>query len=89
MKHELRKMWLGGDEEKTRKLNDQPAGFVETKLAGGINSDGGRQGDGDNEQEGCHNQTINTVSPKGKQENEDVTRMLRPCPYISVIIWLQ
>lgn len=28
-----------------------------------------------------YKQTINTVSPKGKQENEDVTRVLILCPY--------
>lgn len=53
LKHAPRKMRWGGDEEESRKLNDQLTGFVETKLAGGINSDGGREGGGDDEQDGA------------------------------------
>lgn len=52
----------------SRKLNHQLTGFVETQLAGGTEGDGGRGGGGGGRRwaPGSHKQTINTVTPEGR-----------------------
>ena len=50
-------------------MNDQLTGFVETKLVRGIKGEGGRGG------------RVMMYPQREKQENEDVTRVLIPCPY--------
>lgn len=68
-------------EDESGKLNDQLTGFVKTKLAGGIEGDGGKGADGSLWARGGHKQIINTVSLKGRQKYEDVTRVLILCLY--------
>lgn len=75
---------------KSRKLNHQPTGFVETKLAGGITGDeGGKRGERVMMSKVVGRGVSSFVSPMGKNRKIRMWQLWYLAPYSLVITWLQ